>query len=154
MQIINAMQIISAMLIINIEVQRYGTKLAKKLNWINKNFLQTGRYVTVIQSVFQFLFSVMLNNRSILFFMADWVNRPALKWTLKMGQFTMWSLIWESLGSLFFFFTKLNSVLNSSSCSSCQWNRPVNLFFFASEKKKQNEVAISYLQKFPTTKPY
>ena len=44
MQIINAMQIISAMLIINIEVQRYGTKLIKlanKLNWINKNFLQT-----------------------------------------------------------------------------------------------------------------
>ena len=41
MQFINAMQIISAMLIINIEVQRYGTKLANKLNWINKNFLQT-----------------------------------------------------------------------------------------------------------------
>ena len=35
------MQIINAMQITNIEVQRYGTKLAKKLNWINKNFLQT-----------------------------------------------------------------------------------------------------------------
>ena len=40
-------------------------------------------------------FSVMLNIRSILFFMADRDTRPALKWTLKMGQFTMLSPIWE-----------------------------------------------------------
>ena len=95
-------------------------------------------------------FSVMLNIRSILFFMADWVNRPALKWTLKEGQFTIFSLIWASLGSFFVFFTKLNSVLNSSSCSSCQWNRPVGtFFFFASEKKTewscyQLSIKISY----------
>ena len=101
-------------------------------------------------SFFSVFFSAMLNIRSILFFMADRDTRPALKWTLKMGQFTMWSLIWESLGSLFFFFTKLNTVLNSSSCSSFQLNRPVNLFFFASEKKKtewscyQLSIKISY----------
>ena len=65
-QIINAMQIISAMLIIN-----------------------------AIQSVFHFflLLDVMLNIRSILFFMPIWDTRPASKWTLKMGQCTMLSFI-------------------------------------------------------------
>ena len=46
-------------------------------------------------SFFSVFFSAMLNIRSILFFMADRDTRPALKWTLKMGQFTMLSPIWE-----------------------------------------------------------
>jgi len=58
-----------------------------------------------------------------------------------MGQFTMLSSISVSLGSLFFLFTMLNAVLNSSSWSSFHLNRPLYFFFFASEKKKQNEVA-------------
>ena len=115
-QIINAIQIISAMLIIN-----------------------------AIQSVFHFLFSVMLNIRSILFFMADWDTRPCLYWTLKMGQCTMLSSIWVSLGSLFLVFTKLNALLNSSSCSSFHLNRPVNtFFFFASEKNRMKLLLVIY----------
>ena len=66
----------------------------------------------VLYSLFFILYSLFL------FF-----TRPALKWTLKMGQFTMLSPIWESLGSLFLVFTKLNALLSSSSWSGFHLNR-------------------------------